>query len=64
MAREEVLYVGDSVVDAETAGRAGVAFVAVLSGVTPLEAFSTCAKKTVLNNLTELPLFLRSASQH
>jgi phosphoglycolate phosphatase len=36
---ESTLYVGDSVTDAETARRAEVSFVAVLSGVTPREAF-------------------------
>jgi len=35
----DCVYVGDSVVDAETAERAGVRFAAVLSGVTPREAF-------------------------
>jgi phosphoglycolate phosphatase len=33
------VYVGDSVVDAETAGRAGIPFIAVLTGVTSREAF-------------------------
>jgi len=32
----ETLYVGDTTIDAETAARAGVAFLAVLSGVTEL----------------------------
>jgi phosphoglycolate phosphatase len=34
------LYVGDSVVDAQTAARAGTPFVAVLTGTTPAEAFA------------------------
>jgi phosphoglycolate phosphatase len=34
------VYVGDSVVDAETAKRAGMSFLAILSGVTPREAFN------------------------
>jgi len=34
------LYVGDSVTDAETAKRAAVPFVAVLSGATPIEHFN------------------------
>ena len=38
--RERCLYVGDSVTDAETARRAGVPFVAVLSGVTERDAFA------------------------
>lgn len=33
------VYVGDSKTDAETARRAGIAFIAVLSGVTPRAAF-------------------------
>ncbi|MDE0689886.1 MAG: HAD-IA family hydrolase [Candidatus Poribacteria bacterium] len=35
------LYVGDSVTDAETARRADIAFIAVLSGVTPRTAFES-----------------------
>ncbi len=35
----ESVYVGDTVTDAETARRANVPFVAVLSGVTPRESF-------------------------
>jgi phosphoglycolate phosphatase len=38
--KTDVLYVGDSVTDAETAKRAGVNFCAVLSGVTKRQAFS------------------------
>lgn len=35
----DILYVGDSVTDAETARRAGTAFAAVLTGVTKRDAF-------------------------
>ncbi|MBN2085102.1 MAG: HAD-IA family hydrolase [Anaerolineales bacterium] len=38
--KPRVLFVGDSLVDAETAMRGGVAFAAVLSGVTKKEAFA------------------------
>ena len=38
-ALEHCLYVGDSQTDAETARRANIAFIAVLSGVTPRTAF-------------------------
>lgn len=48
---KSVLYVGDSTVDAETAQRAGVAFVAVLSGVTPAEAFQGYDVYRMLPNL-------------
>ena len=49
------LYVGDSVTDAETAKRAGVPFVAVLSGVTPREVFEDYSMYRVLESLSELP---------
>lgn len=52
---EWVLYVGDSTVDAETARRAGVPFVAVLSGVTPREAFAAYEPHAVIDDLTLLP---------
>ena len=51
----EVLYVGDSVVDGETARRAGVAFVAVLSGVTAEAAIRPYRPWAVLHDLRELP---------
>jgi phosphoglycolate phosphatase len=52
------LYIGDTTIDAETARRAGVGFVAVLSGFTDAEAFTEYAPLTVLNSVTELPDFL------
>jgi phosphoglycolate phosphatase len=51
---ESALYVGDSVTDAETARRAGVPFVAVLSGVTPREAFLDYHTYGILRNLSGL----------
>ncbi len=54
----EVLYVGDSMVDAETAKRASVAFVAVLSGVTPDAAFREYEPRAILHDLRELPALL------
>lgn len=39
--KEEVLYVGDSLVDAKTADNAGVDFAAVLTGTTKREEFAT-----------------------
>jgi len=56
---EESLYVGDSVVDAQTASRAGVRFVAVLSGVTPLEHFGPYRVERILHGLVDLPAFLQ-----
>ena len=52
--KASTLYVGDSVIDAETARRAGVPFVAVLSGVTTREAFSDYKVHAFLKNLSEL----------
>lgn len=54
----DVLYVGDSVVDAETAARAGVDFVGVLSGVTPRDAFAAHPALALLEDLTGLPLLV------
>ena len=52
--KNSVLYIGDSVVDAETAKNAGVAFVAVLTGATKAEEFDgyPCVKR--MKNLGEL----------
>ncbi|MGB9404178.1 MAG: HAD-IA family hydrolase [Candidatus Acidiferrales bacterium] len=54
----ESLYIGDSVVDAEAASRAGISFIAVLSGVTPRSAFDSYAAAAVLNDASELPAWL------
>lgn len=48
-------YVGDSVTDAETARRADVPFIAVLSGVTPQPAFDAYACRAVIASIAELP---------
>jgi phosphoglycolate phosphatase len=51
---DSVLYVGDSVIDAQTAQRAGVPFVAVLSGTTREGAFAPYNPQCVLADLSEL----------
>ncbi len=51
---ENCLYVGDSVTDAETARRADIAFIAVLSGVTPRSAFKDYNVYTVLEDVSGL----------
>ena len=48
------LYVGDSVTDAETAKRAGVPFVAVLSGVTLRKDFADYQVYKILEDVSEL----------
>ena len=54
-AANEVLYVGDSVVDAETARRAQIPFVAVLTGVTAREAFEKFEPIAVIESLNAIP---------
>jgi phosphoglycolate phosphatase-like HAD superfamily hydrolase len=49
------VYVGDSVVDAELAKRAGVPLIVVLSGVTPRTQFDTYEPLAVLENVSHLP---------
>ena len=56
----QVLYVGDSVVDAETAKRAQIFFIAVLSGVTDQKAFEGYPLLAVIDNLSQLPEKLTS----
>ena len=48
------IYVGDSVTDAETAKRAEVPFIAVLSGVTPRDAFARYSVFGIIENLREI----------
>lgn len=57
MSPANVLYVGDSVADAEAAERAGVPFVAVLSGVTPAAALVD-RSVAVLGGVPDLPRWL------
>lgn len=50
----DVVYVGDSVVDAELAKRAGVPLIVVLSGVTPKEHFEGYDPIAVLEDVSQL----------
>lgn len=54
--KEETLYVGDSVVDAETAQAAGVNFAGVLTGMTTCEEFCAFPHRILINHLEELSL--------
>jgi len=56
---DRALYVGDSVIDAETARRAGVAFLAVLSGKTEREEFAEYPAEAVLSSVADLPGLVR-----
>lgn len=53
-----VVYVGDSVVDAELAQRAGVPLIVVLSGVTPKDDFHRYEPIAVLESISQLPKVL------
>jgi phosphoglycolate phosphatase len=56
---DRVLYVGDSVTDAETAHRAGVAFLAVLSGRTEKEEFADYPVEAIVGSVADLPGLVR-----
>ncbi len=62
--REHCLYVGDSITDAETARRAGMRFVAVLSGVTEREALAKYEPVMMLRSAGELPAVLEVSVDH
>lgn len=56
----EALFVGDTVIDAETAQRAGLDFAAVCNGTTPASAFADWPHVHVAPDLPELHGFLKS----
>ena len=60
MNAEEVLYVGDSIVDAKTAANANVAFAATLTGATDKEAFNCHDNVYIGNNITEIYHYILS----
>ena len=53
------IYVGDTVTDAETASRAGVPFVAALSGVTPRESFDGLPLLGVVSDASQIICVLK-----
>lgn len=56
------LYVGDSLTDAEAARRAGIPFAAVLSGVTPKDAFAPYQPLAILDSVADLPAWLAASN--
>lgn len=54
----QILYCGDTVIDAETARNASVNFCAVLNGTTPAEAFSPYSCRHIAPNLPDLQRWL------
>lgn len=61
--RKETLYIGDSIIDAQTALHAKVDFVGVLNGMTTREEFAAYPHRQILDNLNLLPL-VQHASIH
>ncbi len=57
--RTDVLYCGDTTIDAQTAKNAGVDFCAVLNGTTPAEAFDGYPHVHISPNLWELKDWLK-----
>ena len=56
--KDEVLYCGDTLIDAEAGHRAGVDFCAVLNGITPAEAFEAFPYAHIAPDLPELQAWL------
>ena len=54
MEKKDVLYTGDSLVDAGAAKNAGVAFAAVTTGTTPAEVFEDVPHVKIMKSLREL----------
>lgn len=54
MTQEEVVLVGDSLVDAEVARRSGIDFLAVLTGTTSADDFSDYSPVAIVNSVTEI----------
>lgn len=57
--RSAVLFCGDTVIDAETARRAGVDFCAVLNGTTPAQAFEEYPHVHIAPDLADLQSWLK-----
>ncbi|MDO5293559.1 MAG: HAD-IIIA family hydrolase [bacterium] len=54
MEKEDILYVGDSLVDASTAKRAGVDFIAVLTGTTTKDEFIKYPYKQIIKDVSRM----------
>jgi phosphoglycolate phosphatase len=54
----DIVYIGDSLIDAETASRIQIPFIAVLTGVTAREDFKDYSPCHILNGLPELSQLL------
>lgn len=54
----QTIYIGDSITDAETARRAGIYFIAVLTGVTLRDDFKNYPATQFLKDISEIPRLL------
>lgn len=54
----EALYIGDTLIDSETAQRAGVAFMGALSGFTSREQFAAYPALGCIDNVADLPALI------
>ena len=54
LAHSDVLYIGDSLIDMDTAQAAGVNFAAVTTGMTTVADFTAAGQYRILQNLSEL----------
>jgi len=53
----DVIYIGDSLIDAETAKNANVSFIASLTGVTQKQEFENIGVKHFINHIAELSCY-------
>ncbi len=60
VAKEQVLFCGDTIIDAKTAQAAGVDFCAVLNGTTPAESFEVYPRVHIAPDLADLLCWLKS----
>ncbi len=56
--KEDVIYVGDSYIDASAAQNAKIDFIGVLTGTTTKEIFKKYKNKAILNNIKEVKEFV------
>ncbi len=56
--KEEVVYVGDSIVDAQTAANAGVSFIGVATGPVSFSELSRANAEVVLDNFSKLSVYV------
>jgi phosphoglycolate phosphatase len=58
MKPEQAVLVGDSLIDAETALRSGIEFIAVLTGTTAADQFTAYSPKAVLESIIEFEKYV------